>query len=237
MGLADRIEIVGTSAPQQIADALSALILDGELQPGERLSEAGLSRSLGLSRNTVREAVRLLQGSGLVRYTFNRGLAVWDPTDADVVDVFRARLHVELAAAQQLTPETDLTEIYAAHDAFVTALKTSDPRTIVDADLALHRAIVGLLDCARIENFYAGLTNELRYFLLFLSLDRHEYEHQDGIAAEHQDLVDGFASGDPQRAAAAVTAIVEENRDLVRSVIANRSSANSLSEGNSDGKP
>ncbi len=229
MGVADRIEIVGTSAPQQIADALSGLILEGELRPGERLSEAGLSRSLGLSRNTVREAVRLLQSSGLVRYTFNRGLTVWDPTDADVVDVFRARLHVELAAAQQLTPDTDLTAIHAAHAAYRSALETSDPRTIVDADLALHRSIVGLLDCTRIENFYAGLTNELRYFLLFLSLDRHEYEHHDGVAAEHENLVDAFASGDPARASAAVTAIVEENRELVRSVIAHRNAGGSVS--------
>jgi DNA-binding GntR family transcriptional regulator len=52
MPVTGSIEIVGRSTAQQVADGLSKLILEGEMLPGERLSEAGIARSLGLSRNT-----------------------------------------------------------------------------------------------------------------------------------------------------------------------------------------
>lgn len=219
---AKRIEIVGRSTPQQIADGLTDLILEGALSPGERISEAGLARDLGLSRNTVREAVRLLQSSGLVRYNFNRGLAVWDPTDEDVVDVFRARLYFERLSASNITPDTDISAVLEAHRRYVEALETHDLRTIVERDLAIHQAAVGLLGSTRINAFYLSLMNELRYFLLVLSFDRNEYLDNAGITAEHKEMAEAFASKDPTAAVTVVTSILEENRELVRAVIAER---------------
>jgi DNA-binding GntR family transcriptional regulator len=219
---ADHIAIVGKSTAQQVADGLTNMIIEGVMSPGERISEAGIARSLGLSRNTVREAVRLLQGSGLVRYNFNRGMEVWDPTDDDVVDVFKARLYLERLAAQCLTPESELSPMRAAHRRYVEALETHDLRTIVERDLAIHQAAVAILGSARIDQFYAALLNELRYFLLVLSYDRHEYLDNEGVALEHHEMMEAFESRDPARAIQVVTAILEENRDLARATIARR---------------
>jgi DNA-binding GntR family transcriptional regulator len=220
--VADHIAIVGKSTAQQVADGLTSMIIEGAVSPGERISEAGIARSLGLSRGTVREAVRLLQGSGLVRYNFNRGLEVWDPTDDDVVEVFKARLYLERLAAQSLTAESDLAPMRDAHRRYVQALETHDLRTIVECDLAIHQAAVGILGSARIDQFYAALLNELRYFLLVLSYDRREYLHSEGVAHEHHEMMKAFESRDPARAIQVVTAILEENRDFARAIIARR---------------
>jgi DNA-binding GntR family transcriptional regulator len=220
-GIGD-IEVVGRSTAEQVADGLGNLILDGSMRPGERISEAGIARTLSLSRNTVREALRLLQSSGLVRYSFNRGLVVWDPTDADIVEVFKARLYLERLAATSLRKSTDLTGVEMAHAQFEQALETGDARTIVDTDLALHQAIVATLGSSRLDTFYAGLMVELRYFLVLLSLDRREYENTAPVRHEHRDLVEAFASRSPGKAAAAVTALLQENRELIRDVIARR---------------
>jgi DNA-binding GntR family transcriptional regulator len=220
--VANHIAIVGKSTAQQVADGLTNMIIEGAMSPGERISEAGIARSLGLSRNTVREAVRLLQGSGLVRYNFNRGMEVWDPTDDDVVDVFKARLYVERLAGQCLTPGSDLKPMRTAHRRYVEALETHDLRTIVECDLAIHQGAVAILGSARIDQFYAGLLNELRYFLLVLSFDRSEYLHNEGVAHEHQEMMDAFESRDPARAIQVVTSILEENRELARAVVAQR---------------
>jgi DNA-binding GntR family transcriptional regulator len=216
------IEVVGRSTAQQVADGLGNLILDGSMRPGERISEAGIARTLGLSRNTVREALRLLQSSGLVRYSFNRGLVVWDPTDDDILDVFTVRLHLERLAATNLGKRTDLSGVEAAHATFEAALESGDARTIVETDLAIHQAIVATLGSPRLDAFYAGLMVELRYFLVLLSVDRREYENTDAVRSEHRDLVEAFASRRPQKAVAAVTALLEENREMVRDVIARR---------------
>ena len=233
MPVTGRIEIVGRSTAQQVADGLANLILKGEMVPGERLSEAGIARSLGLSRNTVREAVRLLEKSGLVRYHFNRGLAVWDPTDADVVDIFKARSYFERMAAASVTPATDLSAVHAAHRTYRDALASRDAQTIVEKDLAIHQALVGLLESERIDKFYGELINELRYLLVILSLEKHEYEDTEAVDAEHQRLVDGFESRDPAVAEAAVTALLDDNLELVRGVIAGRHEKSSSRVGHS----
>lgn len=228
------IEVIGRSTAQQVADGLGNLILDGSMRPGERISEAGIARTLGLSRNTVREALRLLQGSGLVRYSFNRGLVVWEPTDEDIVEVFKARLYLERLAATSLRKNTDLTGVEAAHVTFEQALETGDAHTIVETDLAIHQAIVATLGSSRLDTFYAGLMVELRYFLVLLSLDRREYENTEPLRSEHRDLVEAFASGSSKKAVAAVTTLLEENRELVRDVIARRA-ATAGHQGDSSG--
>jgi DNA-binding GntR family transcriptional regulator len=222
MSVADRIQIVGRSSAQQIADGLMDMILEGELKPGERIRESVIADALGISRNTVREAVRLLQGTGLVRYTFNRGLVVWDPSDEEVLDIYRARLHLERTAATHLGPDTDLEPLVAAMDAFKDSLLTEDPRTIVENDLAIHRAIVGLLESPRLDKFYAELLADLRYFLLVLNLDHHEYELGSGLLDEHERIVTAFMSRDPIIARDTITEVITENRDEVRKILAAR---------------
>jgi DNA-binding GntR family transcriptional regulator len=225
MSVADRIQIVGRSSAQQVADGLMDMILEGALKPGERIRESVIADDLGISRNTVREAVRLLQGTGLVRYTFNRGLAVWNPSDDEVLDIYQARLHLETAAAASLTPDTDLTPLTDAMEALKEAMATQDPRTIVDKDLDIHRAIVGLMHSPRLNKFYAELLGDLRYFLLVLSLDHHEYEADSGLEDEHQRIVTAFASRDPQLARDTIAEIITENRDEVRKILAARTVA------------
>lgn len=220
--MADRIQIVGRSSAQQIADGLMDMILEGELKPGERIRESVVADSLGISRNTVREAVRLLQGTGLVRYTFNRGLVVWDPSDEEVLDIYRARLHLETAAAASIGPDTDLTPLADAMEALKEAMSTQDPRTIVEKDLDIHRAIVGLMKSPRLDKFYTELLGDLRYFLLILSLDHHEYEMDSGLEEEHERIVAAFASRDPERARTTIADIITENRDEVRKILATR---------------
>jgi len=222
MSVADRIQIVGRSSAQQIADGLMDMILEGELKPGERIRESVIADQLKISRNTVREAVRLLQGTGLVRYVFNRGLAVWDPSDEEVLDIYRARLHLETAAAAAVNYDTDLTPLIEAMDALKVAMKTEDPRTIVEKDLAIHRAIVGLMNSPRLNKFYDELLGDLRYFLLILSLDHHEYESGSTLEEEHQRIVTAFTSRDPELARTTIADIITENRDEVRKILAVR---------------
>ncbi|MGV9802111.1 GntR family transcriptional regulator [Mycobacterium sp. NPDC003449] len=222
MSVADRIHIVGRSSAQQIADGLMDMILEGELKPGERIRESVVADALGTSRNTVREAVRLLQGTGLVKYTFNRGLVVWDPSDDEILDIYRARLHLETAAATSLNSKTDLLPLITAMEEFKAALLTEDPRTIVDKDLAIHRAIVGVMNSPRLDKFYSELLADLRYFLLVLNLDHHEYETGSGLLDEHQRIVTAFASRDPELARNTIAEIITENRDEVRKILAAR---------------
>jgi DNA-binding GntR family transcriptional regulator len=67
-----------------VAEEIRSMILDGSLLPGERLLEDRLAEQLGVSRNPVREAIRALEGTGLVEVVPRRGayVANLDPDQA-----------------------------------------------------------------------------------------------------------------------------------------------------------
>ena len=109
-------------AYQQVAVQLRELIASGETKPGERLpNEADLAKSFGVSRTTIREALRVLTSEGLIETSrgitggsfvkrldpahvsdfLRNGLSVLVGTDAiQVADVLDARIALEVPAAR-----------------------------------------------------------------------------------------------------------------------------------------
>jgi len=138
----------------QAADALFARIRAGEWALGAKLpGETTLAPQLGVGRSTVREAIRQLAGRGILDSRQGSGVyvtALEAPEDweqvlrrADIVTVLEARTAIEVEAASlaatRRTP-SDLRTIRRALD-----LRTVPEQSVeehVDADMALHRAIV-----------------------------------------------------------------------------------------------
>ena len=224
--MVQQIEIVHSSTVQQVADGLTAMILNGRLKPGERLRESVLADNLQLSRNTVREAVRIVQAGGLIRHRANHGAIVWDPTDAEIMDVYNARYHLETTAARSISANTSLTEVHEAMEEFRAVLRSGDPFKIVEKDLAIHTAIVGLLGSQKLIAFYKQLVTELRYFMYILSTAKHEYEDPDALEAEHENIIAALETRDPVLAEKVVSETIIEYRDVIRQIIAKRHSVN-----------
>jgi DNA-binding GntR family transcriptional regulator len=79
-------------------DAIRGLIVDGTLEPGARLGQAELADQLGISRGSVREALRRLTGDGLVEFEVNRGFFVAGFGLDVVLERLEARTLLEAAA-------------------------------------------------------------------------------------------------------------------------------------------
>src|SRR5919197_3921789 len=95
-GLADDRALLGrTSTAERVADILRGRIADGFFPPGTRLSEDSIGGALGVSRNTLREAFRLLTHERLLSHELNRGVFVRKLSVQDVVDLYRVRKIVE----------------------------------------------------------------------------------------------------------------------------------------------
>lgn len=70
-------------------------ILNGELDPGERLMELQLAEQLGVSRTPIREAIRKLELEGLVEMIPRKGAYVADLSIKDILDVLEVRMYLE----------------------------------------------------------------------------------------------------------------------------------------------
>jgi GntR family transcriptional regulator, trigonelline degradation regulator len=84
----------------RVTDALRQAIIRGTLEPGRRLTERELGQLTGVSRTSLREALRSLQAEGLVESSSGRGLQVTVLTDAIVSELYDVRVPLEEAAVE-----------------------------------------------------------------------------------------------------------------------------------------
>jgi DNA-binding GntR family transcriptional regulator len=193
------------STTEQAAAALRDAILSGKLPPGTPLRETALAAGLGVSRNTVREAARLLGGEGLVRHQMNRGIVVAEITAADVRDIYAGRAAVETAAAHALTAHRD-PAIYQRLESLVgqieDAFARDDAASVLEGDRLFHATLVAAARSPRLSGFYTQLQQEQR---LALSLAERSSRTLGRTADDHRVLLDALR-GTPARAQAQVSA-------------------------------
>jgi DNA-binding GntR family transcriptional regulator len=75
----------------EVRAELERMIVEGELVGGEKMNELALSNAMGVSRGTVREAIRSLADSGLIDLIANRGAYVHETTLAEVRNLYDLR--------------------------------------------------------------------------------------------------------------------------------------------------
>jgi DNA-binding GntR family transcriptional regulator len=180
-------ELRRVSVGGQAATLLRDMILSGELKPGTPLKEIPLSESLGVSRNTVRQALRELEHEGLVRHAAHRGAVVASLTKEDVGSIFRARRVLELGAIAAIGDR--YREAAAALGEHATAIEEAvrrrDPLLVLEHDVALHAALVDRIGSDRLSAFQRKLLRELRLGLLLVDRRRPALEE---LASEHHAL-------------------------------------------------
>ncbi|TYB42871.1 FadR/GntR family transcriptional regulator [Actinomadura chibensis] len=168
---------------EQAADRLRDQIAAGTWPVGTKLpGETTLAKELGVGRSTVREALRALAGAGLVQARHGSGVFVtatepdedW-PTRlrrASVADVYEIRMMVEVRAAElaadRRTP-ADLAALDAALAARDAALAGPAVEAFIDADIALHTAVVAAAGNPVLADLFAGFVPVLRDGLLDLA--------------------------------------------------------------------
>src|SRR3546814_11754515 len=102
----------------ELADRLRHMIVEGELAPGEKLSEKDLCSQFGVSRTPLREAMKVLATEGLVLLTPNRGCPVAKLTLADLAEAFPLRGALEAlsgAPACRYITDTEIPRIHELH--------------------------------------------------------------------------------------------------------------------------
>jgi DNA-binding GntR family transcriptional regulator len=213
------LQIKRSSTSEQVADAMRTMILRGELAPGTPLREVPLAESIGISRNTVREAVRVLARQGLVTHSMHRGAVVTRLSEQDVADLYRVRRALEtqaIAASAGATPD-QLAGLAEAVQELERAAEDGDWDRMVDADWSFHEHLVGFLGSRRIDSFFETIQAELRLCLSIL--DRKE-DDPDELVAEHRELCDLLLAGERERCSEVLCERLEDSELRLRRIAA-----------------
>ena len=205
---------------ERTADLIRQKIVKGEFAPGQRLSEAALSESLAISRNTLREVFRILTKEGLVRHIPNAGVSVAIPSIAAIIDIYRVRRLIECQAlAQAYERHPAKKHMRAAVEMAVHCRDTANWQGVGTANMEFHMAIVELADSERLNAMFSHVLAELR--LAFGLLNDPEFLHAPFIESNVK-ILELFEAGKLVDSAAALNEYLVHSERLVLSVYARR---------------
>ena len=188
-----------SSTTDRVAGALREMLFAGDLSPGEPLREVSLAEGFGVARSTVREALQVLSGEGLVTRYPNRGVVVTELSEHDIGEIFEARLVLESAGVRAGAAGADLTPVAAALATYAEAAQADDQVVATHAHLEFHTSLVALLGNARLVAGADVLTADLRLALASVERARRNARSQ---VADHRRLLTLMRSGDPDSALA-----------------------------------
>ena len=194
------------------------------MAPGEPLPEASLARAFGTGRSAIREALRQLVQEGLVVSEHNRGARVQALNVEDVVDLYRTRAAIEVAAVTIVLERPDRNDVPMLQAAQRRIRGASDaggqqapPPELIAADIDFHRVMVGLADSPRLSRAHEPLAAESQ-----MLLNWHPVYSLSDYVADHQQLLDAIQTRDP-RAVERVRAHLELSSELIVGVARHQS--------------
>jgi DNA-binding GntR family transcriptional regulator len=192
-----------TSLREQALDQLRNAVTSGELAPGTRLIETELSAALGISRGTLREALRQLQQEGLVEAGDRGRLTVRTLSDAEILDMFAVRAALEGLAAATVSARPDNGELLAQLQDALDKLDAASGSInhMVEVDMAFHRLLCESTGNLTLVRTWEALAGSIRMSIMFAGTDK---ALSNMSVPRHQQIIDAIATGDPDTARAAV---------------------------------
>ncbi len=191
----------GESLPDFVREALERMILSGELAPGERLNEVALASRLQVSRGPVREALRALEGEGMVVLgPANRGAHVRRVDAEELAELYDTRALLQGYCCARLAARPDpaaLRALRAQVAAMAAAIEAGEADSYYRLNLDFHDALFRAAAHRRTESLYAALLRE-SHLARRLALRRDENMRDSN--AEHAAMLDAVAAGDADAA-------------------------------------
>jgi DNA-binding GntR family transcriptional regulator len=196
------------TAQHRAAEALRTAILEGALQPGQRISQEAWAARVGVSLIPLREALRSLAGEGLVTYRTRRGYVVTELDIDDLEEVYALRRLLETEALRrgvERATDADVAALRAAADGCREAAAAGDVAAQLEANRLFHERLHGLAGSrplSRLIDLLWDSTEAYRalYYALPGETDEADRAHAAIVGAvEARDVVRAVALQDAHR--------------------------------------
>lgn len=192
---------------EQVLAELRRRIVDGDYAQGERLTETRLADDFGVSRNPVREALRVVEAEGFVQILPRRGAVVATLDETAVRDLFAVREQLETLAAglaaERATPK-DVGRLRRLLEDASAATEAKDFDQVAELNSAFHRAVIEVSGNRWLLSMSTAMYHHVHWVFRVGAAQRapHSWE-------EHIRLVDAIAAADPKAATTAAREHVE----------------------------
>ncbi|WP_170284761.1 GntR family transcriptional regulator [Kribbella amoyensis] len=192
---------------EQVLNELRRRIVDGDYEQGERLTENRLADDFGVSRNPVREALRVVETEGFVEILPRRGAVVATLDDTAIRDLFAVRRQLETLAAglaAERATEQDVERLRGLLKEAQAATEAGDFDRVAELNSALHLAVFDISGNRWLASLSGAMYHHVHWVFRVGAAQRapHSWE-------EHIRVVDAIAAGDREAATEAARAHIE----------------------------
>ncbi|NME97417.1 FadR family transcriptional regulator [Aneurinibacillus aneurinilyticus] len=214
----------------QVVAQMDELIQSGEWPVGKRIpAEPELVNQLGVSRNTVREAVRALVHTGLLETRQGDGTYVCSSSElgaallrrlqrSTIVETLEVRYALEQEAARLAAARRTPEDIEALRECLASCSAAKDVEAYIQADMKLHQAIVNSTHNRFLADLYEHMNEAIKVSIgstveyTVLSELHEDMQLHDKV---HSDLVTAIIDGEPEASAGAVRAHIQLSQDVL----------------------
>jgi DNA-binding GntR family transcriptional regulator len=203
---------------EQIADALRAALVAGEMRPGVVYSAPTLAARFGVSATPVREAMLDLAKEGLVSPVRNKGFRVTALSDRDLDEITEIRSLIEVPTVRRIAETVDAgrsARLRPLAEDILAAAERRDILAYIEADQVFHLALLTLAGNGQLIGVVRDLRHRSRLYGVPSLAERGELIPS---AREHLDLLDLIGRGD----GAGAEALMRHHLRHVRGIWADR---------------
>ncbi|MDB9894445.1 GntR family transcriptional regulator [Reinekea forsetii] len=198
-----------------IEHKLEHMILDGEIQPGERINESSLAQSFGVSRAPIREACRKLAQYGLVENRVGKGSFVCQVDLSVVIELYEIRGMLDAYAVEQVCLKADQAMIDTLgsriEDMRILAKRDTAAEYLL-ANLAFHLLIVEYACNKSLVDIYRGVFKKLT---LFRNETLSVADRRQISMGQHEQIFQAISDRDAQEASRLARNHVEEAKNVL----------------------
>lgn len=199
------------SSPSRVAATLREEILNGTLAPGERIVQEDLALRFGASRQPVRDALRLLEGDGLVTLKANSGAWVSKLSESECDEAYLVRERLEPLLLSQSIP--NLTDAQLARlTQLVTEIEnTTDIESFLRLDREFHLLSYAGAQEGMLSEFVERIWNTTQHYRrAFAKLN--DFANSEVTHMEHKLILDGILRKDSPQAESALEGHIRRTR-------------------------
>lgn len=196
------------TATQRAYQQIKAAILDGTMPPGSQVKEEEVAALCGVSRTPVRDALRRLEAEMFIERSESQRSFVSQWSGTDMAEMFTLRTMLESYAAERATRNITpaiLVDLRTTSARIAVALNEAEPdvETFVQQNSIFHRLI---MEAAASDRLASMLGRLILLPVVHRTVQKYSRAELRRSLSEHDEIISAFANGDPQWAAAVMTA-------------------------------
>ena len=182
-----------------VVEYFKRMILNGELNPGDRIVETKFARELGISQTPIREAMHQLSGEGIVTIVPNKGPVIKELQKSDVFEIYSLRAAIEglaIRIATQIASDEAVEELERFYSGMKVKLEDPSVDTLLQDSLYIHQSIIKLSKHERLINTYESISFQIALVNRILGRESTKQKEVD----QHLELIEALKERNPDQA-------------------------------------